>query len=227
MTMIWCQEICNASHLLLIAKEPHTHAEINISEFLQLAQNDQQLIISMLAESDTKTPCFTGLLPAEVTITETGFNAYVWNLHTRKALKKIAKMGGKVACLDNGPSKFMHWEHEQLEARQQLFRYMTTTCQTAQELGIKILLEPLKDGYTNHLNSLDEVQSFIALIDMPNLGLSVSSQLLLNSGKLAQESLLQRIKVSPSGLAEHQHIQKVKSAIALRSADLVVSLPCL
>ena len=228
MSIIWCQQVNNANQVLPLVNSDMAHIEMPISDVLQFNSDDTSLLDSLVADAKLQAPSFTGLLPAEVTITETGFNSYVWDLHTKKALKKVAALGGNTVCIDNGPSKYLHWEHEQLKSRQQLFRYITTTCQVASELGIDILMEPLSDGYTNHLNSLDDVLGFIELIDLPNLAISVSSQLLLQDNQLTNIPKLKRIRVEAKNLIEQDHILQLQQHIETlgkHHKDLIVSLP--
>ncbi|HBD23541.1 MAG TPA: hypothetical protein DC023_03830 [Oceanospirillaceae bacterium] len=227
MSIIWCQQVNNANQVLPLAHSAMAHIEMPISDVLQFNSDDMALLESFVADAKLTAPSFTGLLPAEVTITETGFNSYVWDLHTKKALKKVAALGGNTVCIDNGPSKYLHWEHEQLKSRQQLFRYITSTCQAASELGIDILMEPLSEGYTNHLNSLDDVKGFIELIDLPNLGISVSSQLLLQDSQLTNIPKLKRIRVEAKHLVEQDHITQLQQLIETLNKhhkDLIVSL---
>lgn len=228
MSIIWCQQVNNANQVLPLAHSAMEHIEMPISDVLQFNSDDSALLESLVTDAKLTAPSFTGLLPSEVTITETGFNSYVWDLHTKKALKKVAALGGNTVCLDNGPSKYLHWEHEQLKSRQQLFRYITTACQVASELGIDILMEPLSDGYTNHLNSLDDVLGFIELIDLPNLAISVSSQLLLQDSELTNIPKLKRIRVEAKNLIEQDTIDQLLQHIETLSKhhkDLIVSLP--
>ena len=228
MSIIWCQQVNNANQVLPLVNSDMEHIEMPISDVLQFNSDDTLLLDSLVADAKLQAPSFTGLLPAEVTITETGFNSYVWDLHTKKALKKVAALGGNTVCLDNGPSKYLHWEHEQLKSRQQLFRYITTTCQVASELGIDILMEPLSDGYTNHLNSLDDVLGFIELIDLPNLAISVSSQLLLQDNQLANIPKLKRIRVESKNVHEPDDIAQLQRYIKelnQHHKGLIISLP--
>lgn len=228
MSIIWCQQVNNANQVLPLVNSDRAHIEMPISDVLQFNSDDTSLLDSLVADTKLQAPSFTGLLPAEVTITETGFNSYVWDLHTKKALKKVAALGGNTICLDNGPSKYLHWEHEQLKSRQQLFRYITTTCQVASELGIDILMEPLSDGYTNHLNSLEDVLGFIELIDLPNLAISVSGQLLLQNSELTNIPKLKRIRVEAKNLIKQDTIDQLLQHIETLSKhhiDLIVSLP--
>jgi len=196
MTIIWCKPVRNTKQLLTLAKQNDAQGEMDISQFLQLPLLEQELCLTLLQDNSISIPSFTGLLPKEVSITRSGFNNFIWASYTKKALQTIADMGGQFVCLDNWPSRFLQWDHEQSEAKQQLIRYVIHACQAAQEHGIQVLLEPLTQCYTHQLSSVEDVIEFIELVKMPNLGLSINDNIFQQHPALIQEPKLRRINVS-------------------------------
>ena len=141
-------------------------------------------------------------------------------------MREISNLGGESVCINNGPSKFFHWEFEQLAGKQQLIRYITTTCQYAQSNNINILLEPLVKGYTTHLISFEEICRFIDLVAMPNLGISIPIDLLLSDPNLLNNPNIKRITINAKHLQDnHEKIDKLLITLESHESNYVISMP--
>lgn len=121
-------------------------------------------------------------LPAEVHVTEMGFNLYAWTEYLKKAIRRIADLGcGKLAWND-GRSRVLPWEGDITGVKEQVLQFLFMLCDVCDTFGITVLVEPLGPRRTNFLNSVQEVNDFLDRVGKPNLGSMISYRELAEIG---------------------------------------------
>jgi sugar phosphate isomerase/epimerase len=113
-------------------------------------------------------------LPADVRVTERGFNLYVWLEHLKKALGRLSELGCKKLIWSDGRARLLPLEGDQTAAKEQAMQFLYVLCEAAAESGMAVLVEPLGARRTNFLNSMDELRGILPLVGKDNLGAAIS-----------------------------------------------------
>jgi len=117
---------------------------------------------------------FEAPLPKGVQVTEQGFNTYHWTEYLGNAIRKIASLGCSTLVWGDGRSRLLPVEGDVSTAKEHFYQFMFILCGMAERFDIEVCLEPLGPRRTNFINSLDELQSCISLIDKNNLSIMIS-----------------------------------------------------
>lgn len=113
-------------------------------------------------------------LPADVRVTQQGFNLYVWTEHVRRALHRMADLGCRKIAWSDGRSRLLPVEGEVAGPKEQALQFLFMLCEAAEARGITVLVEPLGPRRTNFLNSMSEVGEFLPRVGKDNLSSMVS-----------------------------------------------------
>jgi hydroxypyruvate isomerase len=113
-------------------------------------------------------------LPAEVRVTQQGFNVYVWMEHLKKALQRLAGLGCRQLAWSNGRARVLPVEGELAILKEQLLQFLFLLCEAAGNFGMTVLVEPLGPRRTNFLNSLKESKDFLLRVGKENLRCAIS-----------------------------------------------------
>ncbi len=108
-------------------------------------------------------------LPADVRVTQKGFNLYVWTEHLKRAVQRLAQLGCRKLAWSNGRARVLPLEGEAATTKEQLLQFLFMLCELAAGFGISVLVEPLGPRRTNFLNSLKEVGDFRSRVRKENL----------------------------------------------------------
>jgi sugar phosphate isomerase/epimerase len=113
-------------------------------------------------------------LPAEVRVTQTGFNLYVWTEHVKHALHRMADLGCRNVIWSDGRARVLPVEGEVAGLKEQALQFLFMLCEAAGSFGITVLVEPLGPRRTNFLNSMKEIGEFLPRVGKDNLSSMVS-----------------------------------------------------
>jgi sugar phosphate isomerase/epimerase len=113
-------------------------------------------------------------LPADVRVTERGFNLYVWLEHLKKAVGRLSGLGCRKLTWSDGRARLLPLEGDQTAAKEQAMQFLYMLCEVAAELGMAVLVEPLGARRTNFLNSMDELRGILPLVGKENLAAAIS-----------------------------------------------------
>ena len=114
------------------------------------------------------------VLPAGVVITAPGFNFYYWLDYLKRALQRLANIGCHTLLWRDGAARSLPLEGDETAAKEQCLQFIYMLCRLCEEHGIAVMVEPLSTAATNHLNTVNEVEDFIAQINKSNLHLAIS-----------------------------------------------------
>lgn len=116
----------------------------------------------------------TAPLPSAVSITEKGFNTYVWIEYLNKAVRAVAELGCNKIAWNDGRARLLPLEGDTSTAKQQALQFLAMLCDASAPYDITVLLEPLDPRRTNFLNTMEEVADFIARVGRENLSSMIS-----------------------------------------------------
>jgi hypothetical protein len=88
-------------------------------------------------------------LPAEVRVTQRGFNLYVWMEHMKKALQRLAGLGCRQLVWSNGRARILPDEGELPILKEQALQFLFLLCELAGNFDMTVLVEPLRPRRTN------------------------------------------------------------------------------
>ena len=117
---------------------------------------------------------FNTLLPGRVQVTEQGFNIYVWSEYLKRALERVAALGGRKIVWSSGRARLLPIEGEVAAAKRQALQFLFMVSELAESHDIQILVEPLDPRRTNFLNTVAEVAEFLDLAGASNLSAAIS-----------------------------------------------------
>jgi len=100
-------------------------------------------------------------LPADVRVTQQGFNLYAWTEHVRHELRRMADLGCRKVAWSDGRARVLPVEGEVAALKEQALQFLFVLCEAAGPLGITVLVEPLGPRRTNFLNSMIEMSEFL------------------------------------------------------------------
>ena len=176
MSIIWSKRINSAGQILEALQQGFSAIDFSLTELTNSSSEELKLIKSLLAQTNLRVASFSNLLPDDVTVTSSGFNDYVWLLYVKKTLEQIVPFGGdhdQIISWDNGAARALPWESGVLEAKEQFYRFLHASCQAALINQQTIALAPASSHASNYLNTAQQMLEFIALVDMPNLKISI------------------------------------------------------
>jgi sugar phosphate isomerase/epimerase len=113
-------------------------------------------------------------LPADVRVTQQGFNLYAWTEHVRRELRRMADLGCRAVTWSDGRARVLPVEGEVAGLKEQALQFLFVLCEAAGPLGITVLVEPLGPRRTNFLNSMKDVAEFLPRVGKDNLSSMVS-----------------------------------------------------
>jgi sugar phosphate isomerase/epimerase len=126
-------------------------------------------------------------LPADVRVTQRGFNIYVWTEHLRNALQRLAELGCETLVWSDGRARVLPIEGAIAGSKDQVLQFLYMLCTVAADFGMKALIEPLGPRRTNFLNNLPETAEFLAQVRTENISALISHRELGPIGLSASE----------------------------------------
>jgi hypothetical protein len=113
-------------------------------------------------------------LPADVRVTQKGFNIYVWMEHLKVAVHHLAELGCRKLVWSDGRARVLPIEGETAGYKEQVLQFLYMLCTVAAGFDMTVLVEPLGPRRTNFLNTLNETEDFLSRVGMDNLSALIS-----------------------------------------------------
>jgi sugar phosphate isomerase/epimerase len=113
-------------------------------------------------------------LPADVRVTQKGFNIYVWMEHLKNAVSRTAELGCRKLIWSDGRARVLPVEGATAGFKEQVLQFLYMLCAAAAEFGMTVLVEPLGPRRTNFLNTMKETGDFLARVREENLSAVIS-----------------------------------------------------
>jgi len=174
MAVTWGKMAADLSQAQRAAKEGFDFLQLAGDQAGTWSEAEFQKQEAALAGSGIRVAVSAVPLPAEVRVTQRGFNLYVWMGHLKKALQSLAALGCLKLVWSNGRARVLPEEGEQAILKEQALQFLFMLCEAAGNYGMQVLVEPLGPRRTNFLNSLKEVQDFLPRVGRQNLRSALS-----------------------------------------------------
>jgi sugar phosphate isomerase/epimerase len=113
-------------------------------------------------------------LPADVRVTQKGFNIYVWMEHLKVAVHHMAELGCRKLVWSDGRARLLPVEGATAEYKEQVLQFLYMLTGVAANFDMSVLVEPLGPRRTNFLNTMKETQDFLSRLGMENISALIS-----------------------------------------------------
>jgi hypothetical protein len=133
-------------------------------------------------------------LPADVRVTQKGFNLYVWIEHLKNAAHRLAELGCRSLVWSDGRARLLPVEGEIAGLKEQVLQFLYLLCSVVAEFEMTVLVEPLGPRRTNFLNTMREIGEFVPRVGRENLSSVISLR------------EIDEIGLSPSDLPEYRQL---------------------
>ena len=128
--------------------------------------------LQRLAESLSVTPeAWNILLPGDLKVVGPEADNDVLKAYLEVALPRVRALGGELIVFGSGRSRTIPDDFDHAVAEQQFELACRTIAESAAENALTIVLEPLRKGETNLVNTVDEGLDLVNRIDHPSLEL--------------------------------------------------------
>lgn len=174
MNIRWSKTANDSAGIVKAASEGFDRIEFTVDYVMKIA--DEQFVAQkdLFLQHDIIPEVCASVLPADVFVTEKGFNLYVWAEYLKKALNRLSELGCRKMVWGNGRARVLPLEGDTSEMKSQILQFLHMICETAAKYDITVLIEPLGPNRTNYLNSMKEIREFLPLIPDENLAASIS-----------------------------------------------------
>lgn len=88
-------------------------------------------------------------LPADVRVTQKGFNIYVWMEHLKAAVHRMAELGCRKLVWSDGRARVLPVEGATAGFKEQVLQFLYMLCGVAANFDMTVLIEPLGPRRTN------------------------------------------------------------------------------
>ncbi|MCX7026454.1 MAG: TIM barrel protein [Spirochaetes bacterium] len=171
----WAKRISAADEIRHAKAQGFDAVEPALSALMEIDEAGVAAFREKLEEAELSCEVFESILPADVRVTERGFNIYSWTEYLRQALARASMLGCKTLVWGDGNARILPIEGETSILKEHFNQFLFMFCDVAEQHGITVCLEPLGPRRTNFLNSLSEVAGTIDSIGKPNLAIALSS----------------------------------------------------
>lgn len=113
-------------------------------------------------------------LPADVQVTQKGFNIYVWMEHLKVAVHRMAELGCRKLVWSDGRARVLPVEGTIAGSKEQVLQFLYMLCGVAANFDMTVLVEPLGPRRTNFLNTIKETEDFLSRARMENISALIS-----------------------------------------------------
>jgi len=133
-------------------------------------------------------------LPADVRVTQKGFNIYVWMEHLKNAVSRTAELGCRKLIWSDGRARVLPVEGATAGFKEQVLQFLYMLCGVATDFDMAVLVEPLGPRRTNFLNTMKETGDFLARVGAENLSSLISLR------------ELEKVGLSPTDLSDYRQL---------------------
>jgi len=174
MSIRWARQVENLRDITVAAKAGFQSVQLPVDGIMELSAADFERFQQELGALGLTVEVCSSLLPGDVTVTESGFNVYVWAQYLRRAFTRVRDLGAARIAWNNGRARVLPSEEHEVAIREQVMQFLYITCEIAEPMGLTIMVEPLSPRRTNYLNTMEEVDTLIGAVGSDNLSAMVS-----------------------------------------------------
>lgn len=175
MGILWAKRIGSEPGIAVAKAQGFDAVEPSLSALAELDAEGLSSFGDSLKASGLGCEVFASILPADVAVTERGFNIYSWTEYLRAALDRAARLGCRRLLWNEGKARILPIEGETSIFKEHFNQFLFMLCDIGVQYGMEICLEPLGPRRTNFINSLSEALEVIDSVNKPNLAIALSS----------------------------------------------------
>lgn len=182
MSIRWSKTANDSAGIVKAASEGFDCVELAIDYVMKIS--DEQFIPqkNLFLQYNIVPEVCASVLPADVFVTEKGFNLYVWAEYLKKATYRLSELGCQKMVWSNGRARVLPLEGDTSGMKAQILQFLHMLCEVSGKYGITILIEPLGPRRTNYLNSMEEVKALLPIIPDDNISSLISLRELSDIG---------------------------------------------
>lgn len=139
-------------------------------------------------------------IPLPVAICDDSFNLNFWKEYLLQACERCAQLGCKKYVFGNGKGRSLPESADVRAARGKLDNFVDLLCDTSQQFGITVMIEPLGAEFSNIFNTIGECAEAITYYGKSNMSSLVDLRHLVSQGLPMTEIIKHKELVS------HVHI---------------------
>ena len=182
MTIRWGKIVDDPADVAAAVSAGFTHIQLAVDVVMAMSEADFARFRDELVRQKINAEVCASPLPPEVHVTEMGFNLYAWTEYLKKAMKRIADLGCRKLAWNDGRARVLPWEGDITGSKEQVLQFLYMLSEVSDTFGITVMVEPLGPRRTNFLNSLQEVEDFLARLGKQNLRSMISFRELTEIG---------------------------------------------
>lgn len=196
MNIRWSKTANDSAGIVHAASEGFDCVELPVDYVMELSDEQFRAEKDICLRHHIVPEVCTPVLPANVMITEKGFNLYVWIEYLKKAVVRLSELGCRKMVLSNGRARVLPLEGDTSAMKAQFQQFLHVLCELSGNYGISILIEALGPRRTNYLNTMQEIEKLFSLIPEDNLSSLISLR------------ELSEIGLKPEFLTDYSHLVK-------------------
>lgn len=230
MNIKWSKIAKNSNDILTASKEGFEYIEMSVDYITTLSEEEFVFLKNLINEKNIMCETCHSILPLNVSVTEDGFNIYVWIDHLKKAAFRASELGCKTFIWNSGKARLLPYEEDTGNAKEQVFQFLYMVCELLSHYNIKLLIEPLGPAHVNYINTMAEVEELLGLINKENFSslISVSqlAQIDFQSGDFNKyESIIKHIYCEDPIKCTNYDYDDIFNGIKNMKCDQIISLP--
>lgn len=161
-----CFGSCN--QLDLIKQAGYDCAELDFCELADMDVKTYEEFKKKALDSGLGFEVFSGLLPLSERFHTPDFNLEYWLEHTRKGAARAAELGCYMIPFGAGKCRSIPEGFDKDAAARTVANIVRAFSALFDEYNIRFVVEPLGPPNSNFLNTLDEVEEFLKIVNHPN-----------------------------------------------------------
>lgn len=174
MDIKWSKIANKSNDILTASKEGFDCVEMSIDYLVNLSEDEFSFLKNLMIEKDILCETCNSILPLNVSVTEDGFNIYIWIDYLKKAAHRASQIGCTTFIWNNAKARLLPYEEDTGNAKEQIFQFVYMLCELLKHYNIKLLIEPLGLAQANYINTIEEAQELLNIINKDNLSSLIS-----------------------------------------------------
>lgn len=211
--------VCSVPETLSAVRDAgFDYAEWNFSKIAALPEDEFDALKGLVAKTGLPVEAYNGFFGAGVSLNE-GLDLEFVRAHCRVGFARAAALGGKIAVLGSGGARRIPEGYDRALAEEQFLQVLQICGDSAREVGMTVVLEPLNRRETNFMNSVSEGAAILDRIPHPNV------KLLADFYHVAEEEEPLSALVAQKDRIKHIHLALPQTRFLPTAEDLTDCAP--
>lgn len=124
MSVRWSKLANDPASIMKAASDGFNCVELTVDQVANISDEQFVLKKNLLLQYDLIPEVCSSILPADVSVTEKGFNLYVWMEYLKKAIRRLSELGCKKLVWSNGRARVLPLEGDTGEMKEQVQQFL-------------------------------------------------------------------------------------------------------